>query len=196
MAIALAFPRGISPKANNPIAVTGTGPTVARVRVFTPGSGDDSEEEDDDGGRKTDPTFRACHTGITCLEIDFNAGSFTAGSTFSFNVNFTKKVTVGQLTGTHHTVVTDDLLATTSILEPFVGSSTSTSAAVVNNQPLTANSQFPDATVPAIIVNPARFAAFGAPPSFTGFGLRACTVSTESSGGDELCPQPVLPQGE
>jgi hypothetical protein len=201
MAIALAFPKGISPKAKNPITVIPGGPTVARVRVFTPGSGDDEgdDEEDEGGGSKTDKTFQACHSGITCLEIDFTKGTFTAGSTFSFNVNFTKNVTVGQLTDTHHTVVTDDLLATTSILEPR--SSTSISAATVNNQPLTADSQFPDATVAAIIVNPARFAAFGAPPSFTGFGLQPCTLPIEESaviggGRGSSCPPPTLPQGE
>src|SRR5207248_925453 len=92
------------------------------------------------------------------------------------------KVTVGQLTNAHFTTVTNDLLATTSLLEPLIeGAPTLNSAAAVYNPPLLADSQFPDASVPAIIVRPARFAAFGAPPSFTGFGLRACTLPVDDS---------------
>jgi hypothetical protein len=195
MAIALAFPKGISPKATNPITVTGTGgPTVARVRTFTPGSGDDNEqgdEEEGDGGIITNKTFQACHSGITCLEIDFKRGTFI-DNTFNFTVNFKTNVTTGQLAGTRFTVVTDDLFATTSTFEPCGECF----------PPLATNSQFPDATIAAIIVNPARFAAFGAPPSFTGFGLQACTVpidttaATIGGGGDSACPQPTLPQGE
>jgi hypothetical protein len=90
-------------------------------------------------------------------------------------------------------VVTDDLLATTSSLAPCGECF----------PPLAANSQFPDPTVAAIIVNPARFAVFGAPLRFTGFGLQACTLPVDDSaaiigggGGDSRCPQPTLPQGE
>src|SRR5205814_9086593 len=122
-------------------------------------------DEEDDGGIVINKTFQACHSGITCLEIDFAKRTFKVGTTFSFNVNFAKNVTVVQLTGTHHTVVTDDLLATTSTFEGCGECSS-----------VDTDSQYPDPTVAVIIVNPARFAAFGAPPSFTGCVVRACTV--------------------
>jgi hypothetical protein len=181
MAIALAFPAGISPKATNPITVGTGGPTVARVRVFTPGSGDDEDDEEEDDGVVTNKTFRACHSGITCLEIDFAKGTFI-DNTFNFSVNFKTNVTTGQLTGTGLTVVTDDLFATTSTFEPCGECF----------PPLATNSQFPDATVAAIIVRAARFVNFGAPPSFTGFGLAPCTLLGEEAS----CRPPVLPQGE
>jgi hypothetical protein len=123
---------------------------------------------------------------IKCLEIDFQPGTFTTGTSFSFTsdiVNASGPVTSPE--GIGITFVFNDLFATTSRFSAPV------------NGVSTTNSQTPDPTVMSQIVDPARFAAFGAPANFVGFTNTPCTltnqgscppVTANSTGGDDTAP--------
>jgi hypothetical protein len=146
------------------------------------------DDEEDDGGPR-----------IRCLEIDFVAGTFTAGTFISFDSDIIDKetgkpATLAQLSCTppapreclELTFVFSDLLATTSAFTGGGGA-------------LFASSQTPDAGAPSSIVNPNDFpsvAHLEPPLQLTGFTNIPCTPTfddTATRAADTIPPPPGCP---
>ncbi len=128
---------------------------------------------------------------IECLEIDFVAGTFTAGKFFSFTSDIINQ-------STHQPATLDDLACTppapqgclelTFVFSDLLATS---SAFVGGGGELSANSQFPDAGTPSTIVDPADFpsvANLQPPLALTGFTQTPCTLNEGDDDPAPACP--------
>jgi hypothetical protein len=137
---------------------------------------------------------------IQCLEIDFVPKTFVANTSFTFQANIVNKntgspATLAELTCPSTatlecldlTYVFSDLFATTSVFQVRDKSGN-----------LTANSQFPDATVPSTIVNPTDFPGLDPNQVFVGFRDTGCKPDSTSlscpsaaHGGEPTAADPI-----